>query len=262
MGNLRSFTKLKNIMTPLYPFSQAGFIAVTLLYYALFILCIWRGIRQTDYRERQQRTILFKILVSLLLWFGLTAILSQAGFFSSFEKFPPPFFLLLIVPLAAIIYFISRPITREILGRIPLQHLIYLQTFRIIVEVLLWMLFMDNLVPVQMTFEGRNFDVLAGLTSIVMGYLVSRGRVNKQIALIWNFICLGLLANIVTIAILSTPTPMRVFMNEPANTIVTEFPIVFLPAALVPLAYGLHFLSIIQLRDKGNTLNAFGRRGR
>jgi hypothetical protein len=249
-------------MTFLYPFSQAGFIAITLLYYTFFMLCLRKGLRQTDYPERHQRKVLFKILASLLLWFGLAAILSQSGFFNSFEKFPPPFFILLIVPLAGVIYFISRPITREILGRIPPQYLIYLQTFRIIVEVLLWMLFMDNLIPVQMTFEGRNFDILAGLTSIVMGYFVSRGRVNKQIALIWNFICLGLLVNIVTIAILSTPTPMRVFMNEPANTIVAKFPVVFLPAALVPLAYGLHFLSIIQFRSKGTAANAFGRHGR
>jgi hypothetical protein len=42
------------------------------------------------------------------------------------------------------------------------------------------------------------------------------------------------------------PTPFRVFMNEPSNTIVAKFPIVWLPALLVPLAYGLHFLSLRQ----------------
>ena len=44
----------------------------------------------------------------------------------------------------------------------------------------------------------------------------------------------------------------RYFINEPANTIVTEFPIIWLPGFLVPLAYGLHFLSLRQLLNAEN----------
>jgi hypothetical protein len=36
-------------------------------------------------------------------------------------------------------------------------------------------------------------------------------------------------------------------MNEPANLLVTKFPFILLPGMLVPLAYGLHFLSLRQL---------------
>lgn len=64
----------------------------------------------------------------------------------------------------------------------------------------------------------------------------------------WNLLSLGLLINIVTIALLSIPTPFRVFMNEPANTLVAHFPFILLPGMLVPLAYGLHFLSMRQLK--------------
>ena len=66
--------------------------------------------------------------------------------------------------------------------------------------------------------------------------------------MVWNILCLMLLINIVTIALLSAPVPFRVFMNEPANTIVTTFPFIWLPALLVPLAYGLHILSVVQIR--------------
>ena len=97
-----------------------------------------------------------------------------------------------------------------------------------------------------MTFEGRNLDILSGITAPLIAFLISRKKISKPITILWNIACLGLLANIVITAILSMPTPFRVFMNEPANTIVAEFPIVWLPALLVPLAYGLHFLSIRQ----------------
>jgi len=73
---------------------------------------------------------------------------------------------------------------------------------------------------------------------------------NRKVMIAYNFIGLALLLNIVTIAVLSVPSPFRVFMNEPANTIVTYFPIVLLPAFLVPLAYTLHFLSLKKLLSK------------
>jgi hypothetical protein len=58
------------------------------------------------------------------------------------------------------------------------------------------------------------------------------------------------LLNIVITAILSTPSPWRVFMNEPANYVVTWFPISWLPGFLVPLAYYLHFISLKQMFQK------------
>ena len=109
---------------------------------------------------------------------------------------------------------------------------------------------LENELPIQMTFEGRNFDVLAGLTAVVVAFLLQRKIIGKRFIYVWNIFSLILLTNIVTIAILSTPVPFRVFMNEPANTIVTTFPFVWLPALLVPMAYGLNVLSFVQWRSR------------
>jgi hypothetical protein len=134
-----------------------------------------------------------------------------------------------------------------ILRHIPPENIIRLQSFRFVVEVLLWMLFIANLVPTQMTFEGRNLDILAGFSAPIVAVLVSKGGISKRGVIIWNLVCLGLLLNIVITAILSTPSPWRVFMNEPANYVVTWFPVSLLPGFLVPLAYYLHFLSLRQM---------------
>jgi len=74
-----------------------------------------------------------------------------------------------------------------------------------------------------------------------------KGKVSPTLVTIWNYFGLVTLVNIVTIAMLSTPLPIRMFMNEPANTIVTLFPIIWLPAMLVPLAYTLHIFSLKQM---------------
>jgi hypothetical protein len=99
-----------------------------------------------------------------------------------------------------------------------------------------------------MTFEGRNFDIITGVTAVLLttrlSSLVLLNKLPRFAIILWNMMGLALLINFVAIAFLSMPTPFRYFMNEPANTIVTEFPISLLPAFLVPLAYMLHILSV------------------
>jgi hypothetical protein len=112
---------------------------------------------------------------------------------------------------------------------------------------LLWLLFVASLVPENMSCEGRNFDILAGLTAPFIAWALRKNKISKTIAIVWNLACLGLLINIVTIAFLSTPSPIRVFFEEPSSSVVAVFPISFLPGFLVPLAYTLHFFSLKQL---------------
>ena len=60
--------------------------------------------------------------------------------------------------------------------------------------------------------------------------------------LLWNVLGALLLANIVGVALLSAPTPFRLFMNEPANTFITRAPWVWLPAVMVLAAVMGHAL--------------------
>jgi hypothetical protein len=124
------------------------------------------------------------------------------------------------------------------------------QVFRVAVEIFLWQGHRAGFVPVQMTFEGRNLDILTGLTAPIVAFLASRGRLPRTALLAWNLAGLALLINIVTVAILSTPTPLRVFMEEPANTFVTTAPYIWLPAFLVPTAWLGHLLVFRSLRAK------------
>lgn len=233
-------------MNSSYALTQAGFILTTIIFYGLLLARLKKSLAQTSLTEDKKRRIFNGTLISLIIWAIVTAALSLAGILSDFSSFPPKLFITLIIPLVTIIWVVRTNAMKEILKHTPPQSIIWIQSFRVIVEILLWRLFVDNLAPVQMTFEGRNFDVVSGLTAIVVAILVTNKKLSAPIVIAWNFLGLGLLINIVAIAITSMPTPLRVFMNEPANTIVTKFPIVWLPALLVPLAYGLHFLSLRQ----------------
>lgn len=233
----------------MYLFVQLGFAVLTILFYGLVLRQLKLALHKSLFNEAQKKKTYNRVILSLGSWMAFVSTLSIKGFFSNFETFPPRLMIVLFVPLIILVWalLISKT-TKDLLPHISSKTLITLQVFRFFVEILLWMLFVQNLLPIQMTFEGRNFDILAGITGPVVGYLAyDRKILSRTILIVWNILSLGLLINIVGTAILSIPSPFRYFMNEPANTIVTQFPVIWLPAFLVPLAYGLHFLSLRKL---------------
>ena len=99
-----------------------------------------------------------------------------------------------------------------------------------------------------MTVEGRNFDVLSGLTAPLIFYFgYIRKRLNKTFLLLWNFSCLALLLNVVVIAVLSAPLPFQKFAFDQPNNAVLYFPFVWLPSFVVPVVLFSHLASIRQL---------------
>ncbi len=227
--------------------TQVGFGLVTIIFFYLLLSEIKKALAKSSIEEIRQKRIFKNILACLLIWIAFVSGGSISGKMGDFTMFPFNLMPVLIIPLIATILLTFSKTFGEIIMHVPQENLIRLQSFRIFVEILLWALFIENLAPVQMTFEGRNFDILSGLTALLLAYWVSKQSVSKPVIIVWNLICLGLLINIVAVAILSMPTSFRTFMNEPSNTIVTQFPISLLPGLLVPLAYSLHFFSLRQL---------------
>ncbi|MBO9202119.1 MULTISPECIES: hypothetical protein [Niastella] len=187
--------------------------------------------------------------VLIITWLLLLGILSVRGFFSDFTRLPPRLLIALLTPLPVVLLFIRSKTGKQWLQHIQPQRLVYLQSFRVLVEIALWILVRNGSLPQQMSFEGRNFDILTGLFAFPVGYycFVSK-RWPPVIALLYNVAGLVLLVNIVTVTALSLPTPLRAFHNEPDSSLVTTFPFIYLPGLLVPLAYTLHIFSLRQYK--------------
>jgi hypothetical protein len=64
----------------------------------------------------------------------------------------------------------------------------------------------------------------------------------------WNIMGSMLLATVVTIAVLSFPTPFQMIASDPPNVWVTHVPFIWLPTVLVPAALLGHLLTLRQLR--------------
>lgn len=226
---------------------QAGFILLSIASFALLFKVVRKAVNLTAWSPSRKSRFNALFLISLIVWTLFISVWSIRGPMTNFQIFPFNVMPVLAVPLISILAFTFSKAGKEILLRIPTENIIWIQTFRFFVEQLLLALYLENQAPVQMTYEGRNFDVLSGVSAPLIAWLITRGKISNPGVVIWNLVCLGLLVNIVTTAILSMPTPLRMFMNEPANTIVVQFPVSWLPGLLVPLAYGLHFLSLRQV---------------
>ncbi len=189
------------------------------------------------------------LAVLLIAWLVLLGILSARGFFSDFSRLPPRLIIALLTPLPVVLLFTRSRAGKQLLQHIQPQWLIYLQSFRILVEIGLWILVRNGSLPVQMSFEGRNFDILSGLLAFPVGYYCFvKKSWPPTVALLYNIAGLALLVNIVAVSALSLPTPLRAFHNEPDSSLITTFPFIYLPGLLVPLAYTLHIFSLRQLK--------------
>jgi hypothetical protein len=112
--------------------------------------------------------------------------------------------------------------------------------------------------PVQMSYSGRNLDIVSGASALIVGGLLALGRLPRWAVRAWNWLGALLLANILVIALLSAPLPIRVFHNEPANVWVTQAPFVWLPAVMVLAAVLGHLLVFRRLRAEAHDAGRAG----
>ncbi len=195
-------------------------------------------------------------IIILLSWLALQTFIGLSGFYTVTDTIPPRFLILVLPPLLTIMGLFSTSRGRQYIDSLDARTLTVLHTIRIPVEMVLFWLFVNNAVPELMTFEGRNFDIISGLTAPIIYYFgFVRKQVDKRIILIWNFICLGLLINIVVNAILSAPFPFQKFAFDQPNIAVLYFPFNWLPSCVVPLVLLSHLVTIRQMLIVGRKKN-------
>ena len=174
-------------------------------------------------------------------WLLLTWVIADSGWLARFDLRPPPFLLLPAIgfPVAAALAW-SRFGTRLVTG-LPLAALVGLQSFRFPLELLMHRAYVEGVMPVQMSYSGRNFDILTGLTAIPVAWALHRGVGGRRLALAWNILGAVLLINIITVAAAATPL-FAAFGPEALNTFVAHPPFVWLPAVLVLTAVTGHLM--------------------
>jgi hypothetical protein len=187
-------------------------------------------------------------LIVVFAWMIIQTILALRMFYTLTTTVPPRIILLGVPPLVIIICLFLTTRGKRFLDSLDIKYLTLLHIIRIPVELSLLWLSTNKVIPQLMTFEGRNFDILSGITAPVIYYFVFiKNSWGKGLLLGWNFICLALLLNIVVNAVLSVPTAFQQFAFDQPNIAILYFPFNLLPAVVVPLVMLSQLASIRQL---------------
>ena len=217
------------------------FIAIPVGLVAALLWCVdlaWRRLGESD--ANRHRALAMTGVVAAA-WMSATWLAAASGVLRQWDATPPPVAILVagIVAIAAVIALSGYG--RRLATGVPIALLIAVQGFRLPLELAMHEMYERGVMPVQMSYSGRNFDIITGATAFVVSWLVGSGRGGRGLVIAWNLMGLALLVNVVTIAVLSMPL-FRYFGDDRLNVWVTYSPFVWLPAVMVLAALAGHLL--------------------
>jgi hypothetical protein len=216
---------------------------IDLVFVGTAFLTLWLLYKATGFSK--------SVMVVTLAWLVVQAVVGLSGFYIVSAGEPPRFALLVLPPvvLIVVLFFVKRG--KRFYDRLDVRTLTLLHVVRLPVELILFWLYVHKAVPRAMTFEGRNFDILSGLTAPLVWYFgFVKPRLGNRVLIGWNIVCLFLLANIAVTAVLSGSPFWERFGFEQRNIALFYFPFVWLPCCIVPVVLLAH-LAVIRQLGKG-----------
>lgn len=218
--------------------------ALILIVSSILVVFLWL---QVQYQADNKRSF-FQAVAFAVFWLVALLVAGRSGLFSNFDKFPSPFMFFFPCLILVSVFLGFSKFGTVVIQNVTLGNLVFFHSFRILAEVVLYLALTEGRAPVQMTFEGFNFDIITGVVAFFLG-LYLRKKSAPRLALVFNIMGLVFLAVIAFIAMTSMPTPLRVFMNEPSNIWVTTWPYILLPGVLVLAAITGHFMIFRKLKS-------------
>jgi len=216
------------------PFYTALFIVLTVG----FVVQVWRALHGSP-----------ALLGGLMLWMLASAAIAGSGFFLNAAVMPPRFLLLVLPPFALILAVLATSRSRAWVARANVAQLTRLHSVRIAVEILFYLLFLDGFMPKIMTFEGRNLDIVIGISAVAVYWFGYRQNLLPRWTLqAWNILGIAVLAVTVFHGIFSAPFPFQRFGFEQPNVALLHAPFCWVPGVIVPMVIFNHLAALLQIR--------------
>jgi hypothetical protein len=141
---------------------------------------------------------------------------------------------------------------------LPLYALVGFHVFRLPLELVLHQWYMEGVMPVQMTYEGQNLDIATGMLALALAPLMYLGKLSRRAAWAFNLIGSALLVNVASIAVRSSPVPLRTYLNEPPVLLAFHAPFTWIVPVCVAGALFGHAITFRRLLGTEPLLGATG----
>jgi len=231
-----------------------AFVVIPVALVTAWLQCVHVASRRLGEAHSVTQRALVATAVAAAGWMAVTWLAAASGVLRMWDATPPPFAILLVAIAALAVLIASTGYGTRLAAGLPLWVLVGFQAFRLPLELAMHEMYTRGVMPIQMSYSGRNFDILTGASAIVVAWLVATGRAGRRVVMVWNLAGLALLVNVVTIALLSTPR-FSYFGNDRLNVWVADAPFVWLPAIMVLAALAGHLLIFraVALRERAGT---------
>lgn len=192
--------------------------------------------------RRQMRAY---VSLGLALWLTILTELARMGALLEADGFPMLALVFMPVLLAGL--WLMRSSTFRLLLRFVMpQWLIWIHSFRALLALLYYLLWVAGLLPLHLSLQGLNQDFIVGLTAPLAATLFFGRRYYPLQAMLWHLFGMLLAGTTLLLIVWSTPSTRAAFPET--TTLFTEFPFVWVVGFLMPLAIVLHAFALWQLR--------------
>ncbi|WP_434417397.1 hypothetical protein [Nannocystis pusilla] len=203
--------------------STAAFVVIVAAVVGMLVLATARAGRRLGEPAAQVRRWTIGTAAGALGWLAITGLVSWSGVLAA-DTLPPRALFFFTGSLAvAVVFAATRPGARLAAG-VPIAALVGFHAFRLPLELVLHSWYRQGTLPIQMTYEACNLDILTGIAAVIAGLWLWRRGPSRPLVWAFNLLGTALLVNVATIAVLSSPVPFRYFTKEPAVLLAFHFP--------------------------------------
>jgi hypothetical protein len=148
-----------------------SFVALAIAIAGAYVVAVHASAGHTTRSSARRDTMLAALATAT--WLAVTLALAASGRLS-FTSRPPTAGVLVVVGVGLAIAVGTSRLGARLATGIPLAALIGVQAFRFPLELMLHRAYREGLMPVQMSYSGFNFDILTGLSAIVVALYSAR----------------------------------------------------------------------------------------
>jgi len=233
---------------PIYAIGQL----IVILLAGGLVSSIYVGLNKTLRRVKtppiKRERLLHSTLALLLGWLLVLALIPLLGLLKPDQRAVSAILGLFFFPTIGLILLSYLPYFRNLLLFTDGRWLIRIQGFRIITELLFWMGLKAGFVPMQMTFNWLNYDIIVGLSALLGSQVFFMRGPRKPEIIIWNTFGIISALYLIVISLASLPDPhWQLFRTPTDSRFLLEVPYIWLIGFLYPLAIAMHVSSIRQL---------------
>jgi hypothetical protein len=202
-------------------------------------------------RADRNPAVLWVGAAAIVGWFAAAFLLSHHGAYetTATTTMPPAIAPAIALPIILGCALLALAPARRAIGRVPLQWLVGVQTYRIVGGIFL-IGYLQGDIPGQFALPAGIGDVLVGLLAPFVATRLAVHGVERAwpVALAWCALGLGDLFVAVTCGFLSAPSTIQQLALDHPNTAITSYPLVLIPVFAVPASIVLHVFAISRLR--------------